>query len=156
MSAALLPEPQVAPGTVVVAERGDGGLAQYLLDGRHSLIADEPGEKGGLDRGPGPYELLLMGLGACTSMTLRLYANRKQWPLERIVVRLSHARDYSEDCATCDTKTVMLDHIDCTIELKGRLDDDQRTRLLSIANQCPIHRTLTSKIVITSKVTAAL
>jgi putative redox protein len=155
MSAAAFPEPEVTPGTVVVAETGDGGLAQYLLDGRHHLIADEPADKGGQDRGPGPYELLLMALGACTSLTLRLYANRKQWPLERVVVTLSHARDYAEDCATCDTKTVMLDHIDCTIAVKGPLDEAQRTRLLSIANQCPVHRTLTSKIVITTKVQAA-
>ncbi len=148
------PLPDVIPGTVVVAETGDGGLAQYLLDGRHHLTADEPDANGGHDLGPGPYELLLMALGACTSMTLRLYARRKQWPVERIVVRLTHARDYAEDCEACDTKTVMLDHIERTIELKGALDDAQRTRLLGIANQCPVHRTLTSKIVITSRVTA--
>ena len=154
MTTSPFPEPDVVPGTVVVAETGDGGLAQYLLDGRHHLTADEPADKGGQDRGPGPYELLLMALGACTSVTLRLYAQRKQWPLERITVRLTHARDYAEDCASCDTRTVMLDHVDRTIELKGALDEAQRTRLLGIANQCPVHRTLTSRIVITTKVAA--
>ncbi len=94
---------EVEPGTVVVAESGDGLFSQHLLDGRHRLLADEPVVAGGNDLGPGPYELLLMALGACTSMTLRLYAKRKQWPLDRIVVRLKHSKIYIDDCRDCET-----------------------------------------------------
>ena len=154
MSAAgnFFAQPDVKPGTVVVAESGDG-LSQYLLDGRHQLIADEPKDKGGRDSGPGPYELILMALGACTAVTLRLYANRKQWPLERVVVRLSHSRDYVQDSAGADSKPVMLDRIACDIELIGTLDQDQHDRLLVVANNCPVHRSLTSKMDITTRIT---
>src|SRR5690348_10640601 len=89
---------KVDPGWVKVVEAGDGKFAQYLLDGRHQLVADEPVEVGGTDRGPGPYELLLMSLGACTAMTIRLYAERRKWPLSRISVHLRHHRNYAEDC----------------------------------------------------------
>jgi putative redox protein len=147
-------EPDVKPGTVVVAETGDG-LAQYLLDGRHHLIADEPKDKGGSDRGPGPYELILMALGACTAVTLRLYADRKQWALERVVVRLSHSRDYVKDAAGTDTKPVLLDRIACDIELIGALDREQHDRLLVVANNCPVHRSLTSRMDITTRLTQA-
>jgi putative redox protein len=154
MSAAgkIFSEPTVKPGTVVVAETGSG-LSQYLLDGRHRLIADEPESKGGNDRGPGPYELILMALGACTAVTLRLYADRKQWPLERVIVRLSHSRDYVQDSAGTDGKPVMLDHIACDLELVGQLDQDQHDRLLIIANNCPVHRSLMSKMDITTRIT---
>ena len=145
-------EPIVKPGTVVVAETGDG-LAQYLLDGRHRLIADEPKDKGGSDRGPGPYELILMALGACTAVTLRLYADRKRWPLERVVVRLAHSRDYVMDSAGTDTKPAMLDRIACDIELVGALDKEQHDRLLVVANNCPVHRSLTSRMDITTRIT---
>ncbi len=144
-------DPVVVTGTVVVAETGDGPFNEVLLDGRHRMIADEPASSGGDDAGPNPYELLLMALGACTSMTLRLYAERKEWPLERVVVRLTHRKDYATDCAACEDKDAMLDHIDRMIEIRGRLDHAQRHRLLEIAEQCPVHRTLTSKIVITTK-----
>lgn len=140
-------------GTVVVTETGDG-LAQYLLDGRHRLLADEPVAAGGKDTGPGPYELLLMALGACTSITLRLYANRKQWPLERVTVRLGHARNHVEDCVACDTKPVRLDRIDREITLEGALDDGQRARLLAIADGCPLHRSLTTGIAIVTRLAA--
>jgi putative redox protein len=136
----------IAPGTVIVTDSGDGPLGQALLDGRHVLTADEPVAVGGRDGGPNPYELLLMSLGACTSMTLRLYANRKTWPLERVVVRLSHAKVHAEDCADCETRPAMIDRIERTIELVGALDETQRTRLLQIAELCPVHRTLTGKI----------
>jgi putative redox protein len=136
----------VQPGSVVVTESGEGNLTQALLDGRHSLVADEPKAVGGNDSGPNPYELLLMALGSCTSMTLRLYARRKNLPLERILVRLSHSRVHAEDCATCETKIGLVDRIDRVIELSGALDEAQRARLLEIANKCPVHRTLTSEI----------
>ena len=125
-------DPSVVPGTVVVAETGAGKFSQIVLDGRHRLVADEPVAVGGADTGPGPYELLLMSLGVCTSMTLRLYATKKQLPLERVIVRLKHAKRYIEDCADCAEKPVLLDHIEREIELVGSLNDEQRARLLEI------------------------
>jgi putative redox protein len=136
----------IVPDTVVVTDNGEGPLGQVLLDGRHALAADEPIAVGGRDGGPNPYELLLMSLGACTSMTLRLYANRKSWPLEHVVVRLNHARVHAEDCANCETRPAMIDRIERAIELVGGLDETQRARLLQIAEMCPVHRTLTGKI----------
>ena len=134
-------------GTVVVASTGNGAFEQVLLDGRHTLIADEPKAVGGGDAGPGPYELLLMSLGSCTSMTVHLYAARKQWPLEQVVVRLRHSKVHTEDCADCeDNPKAMIDRIDRALEFVGALDAEQRSRLLQIANQCPVHRTLSSKI----------
>ena len=134
-------------GTVVVASTGQGKFEQVLVDGRHSLLADEPASAGGADVGPGPYELLLMALGSCTSMTIHLYAGRKQWPVEQVVVRLSHSKVYAEDCAECEGNAkAMIDRIDRAIEVVGALDAEQRSRLLQIANQCPVHRTLSSKI----------
>jgi putative redox protein len=144
-------EPAVAPGTVVVTESGEGLLQQRLLDGRHELRADEPAGQGGDDAGPNPYELLLMSLGACTSMTLRLYARRKQWPLSGITVRLRHGRIHAEDCAECETKLGLIDRIELEIELEGPLDAAQRAQLLSIAEKCPVHRTLTSEISIKTR-----
>jgi putative redox protein len=144
-------EPDVISGTVVVAETGAGKFSQYVLDGRHHLVADEPAAVGGDDLGPGPYELLLMALGACTSMTLRLYATRKQFPLERVIVRLKHDKRYLEDCAECSDKPVMLDHIDRDIELIGTLSDEQKAALLMMADKCPVHRTLISKIAIQTR-----
>jgi putative redox protein len=136
----------VMPGTVVVASTGTGPFQQVLLDGRHVLQADEPAAAGGGDSGPGPYELLLMALGSCTSMTVHLYAMRKKWPLEQVVVRLRHAKVYAEDCADCENPKARIDRIDKSLEFSGPLDDAQRSRLVEIAGQCPVHRTLTSKI----------
>ena len=112
----------------------------------HRLLADEPKEAGGLDSGLGPYDLLLAALGACTSMTLRLYAERKALPLDEVTVRLTHSKIHAADCETCETKEGMLDRIDRTITLAGNLDESQRARLLEIADKCPVHRTLTSEI----------
>ena len=131
--------------TVIV--RGDAtGLAQEIETGRHRLVADEPVEAGGTDTGPSPYELLLAALGACTAMTLSMYARRKQWPLERVTVRLRHDKIHAKDCAECETKEGMLDRIEREISLAGPLDAEQRERLLAIANRCPVHRTLVSEV----------
>ena len=132
--------------TVVVRETGGGRFQQEVTVGTHRFLADEPLEVGGLDSGPGPYDLLLAGLGACTAMTLRLYAERKALPLERVTVRLNHSRIHASDCADCETKEGMLDRIDRAITLRGALDAEQRRRLLEIADKCPVHRTLTSEI----------
>jgi putative redox protein len=144
------PQPQSeAPGdakTVLVRETGQGRFQQEITVGTHRFLADEPVEVGGLDSGPDPYDLLLAGLGACTAMTLRLYAERKTLPLERVTVRLNHSRIHAADCADCETKDGMLDRIERAITLRGALDAEQRRRLLEIADKCPVHRTLTSEI----------
>lgn len=145
----------IGPGWVLVTDSGDGRLSQALLDGRHVLSADEPASAGGKDLGPSPYELLLMSLGACTSMTLRLYADRKGWPLERVVVRLHHERVHSMDCENCEDKGAKLDRIDRYIEVAGALDEAQRGRLLQIAEMCPVHRTLTGRIDIQTRMVQA-
>lgn len=114
--------------------------------GKHRLAGDEPIEVGGTDTGPSPYDLLLAALGACTSMTVALYARRKAWPLESVTVRLRHFKVHAADCAECETKEGMLDRIEREVELFGTLTEEQRSRLLEIANKCPVHRTLTSEI----------
>ena len=136
---------------VLVAETGFGTYANEVRAGAHVLHADEPTSHGGSDTGPSPYEYLLAGLGACTAMTLRMYANRKGWPLERVAVRLHHAKIHAEDCAACETQTRRVDRIDRELEIDGPLDADQRKRLLEIADRCPVHRTLTSENVIVTK-----
>ena len=131
---------------VIVRETGHGKFQQEVVWGPHRLIADEPTNVGGLDSGLGPYELLLASLGACTAMTIRLYADRKQLPLKRTSVRLRHLRVYAKDCAECETKPEMLDRLERVITLEGDLDDEQRSKLMEIADKCPVHRTLTSRI----------
>lgn len=137
---------QIERGTVVVRETGGGKFQQEILSGPHRFLADEPIEFGGLDSGPGPYDLLLAGLGACTSMTLRLYADNKKLPLDRVTVRLAHNKIHAADCANCETKEGMVDRIDRIITLEGTLDAEQRKRLMEIADKCPVHRTLKSEI----------
>ena len=132
-------------GAVTVSEAGPGTYTQQITAGHHRLVADEPRPIGD-DAGPNPYDLVLAGLGACTSMTLRMYANRKGWPLDSISVTLRHSRIHAEDCAHCETTKGWIGHIDREIELTGALDDSQRQRLLQIADQCPVHQTLTSEI----------
>ncbi|MEI9982961.1 MAG: bifunctional alpha/beta hydrolase/OsmC family protein [Aliidongia sp.] len=134
------------PGTVTVEETRHGRFQQDVRIGKHRLLADEPVAQGGFDTGPGPYDLLLAGLGACTSMTLRLYAERKGLPMGPVKVTLSHRKIHAEDCAECETKTGLLDEITRTIELPGPLDEAQRARLLEIADKCPVHRTLESEV----------
>jgi putative redox protein len=132
-------------GTVIVTEAGSGTYTQQISAGHHQLVADEPTPIGD-DAGPTPYDLLLAALGACTSMTLRMYADRKGWPLQRVRVTLRHSRIHAKDCADCETTDGWIDHIDRHIEFAGDLDDTQRQRLLLIADRCPVHQTLTSEV----------
>src|ERR1700710_2496313 len=122
-------------GTVTVTESGSGTYTQQITAGSHQFVADEP-QPIGDDAGPNPYDLLLAGLGACTSMTVRMYADRKGWPLERVRVTLRHSRIHAEDCADCETTIGFISHIDRDIELTGDLDDTQRQRLLYMADRC--------------------
>lgn len=138
-----------AEGTVTVTETGPGTYSREIVAGKHRFVSDEPKPVGD-DTGPTPYDLLLAALGACTSMTVRMYAERKGWPLERVGVTLRHERIHAEDCAECETTKGWISHIDRTIELTGDLDDDQRQRLLGIADRCPVHQTLTSEIQIST------
>jgi uncharacterized OsmC-like protein/alpha-beta hydrolase superfamily lysophospholipase len=143
-----------AEGLVVVSENGTGAFAQNVTIGRHRLTADEP-EPLGTDTGPSPYDFLLAGLGACTSMTVRMYAGRKKWPLEKVTVTLRHSRIHAQDCADCETETGQVDRIERVIRFDGDLDDDQRQRLREIADKCPVHRTLHSEIIIDTTVSEA-
>ncbi len=139
------PEDSSGEGTVTV--RGlASGFAQTVDIGSHRLIADEPVAVGGTDRGPAPYDLLLAALGSCASMTVAMYARRNGWPLREAAVRLRHSRVHAVDCAECDTKDARIDRIDWWIQLTGELTGEQRTRLLAIAQRCPVHRTLASEI----------
>jgi uncharacterized OsmC-like protein/fermentation-respiration switch protein FrsA (DUF1100 family) len=136
-----------APRQVVVRETRNGKLQNAVTIGPHHLVADEPRAVGGDDSGPGPYDFLLAALGACKSMTMRLYADRKSLPLERATVTLNHSKIHAQDCEECETREGMLDQIEVAIELEGdALDADQRKRILEIADKCPVHRTLTSEI----------
>lgn len=130
----------------VVVHGSAAGFAQEITVGSHRLSSDEPVEAGGTDSGPSPYDLLLSALGSCTSMTLGMYARRKSWPLESVTVRLRNSRIHAVDCAECETKEGMLDRIELDIELRGTLSAEQRSKLLEIANKCPVHRTLVSEI----------
>src|SRR5712664_3031634 len=132
---------------VVVVRGGARGFVQEISVGRHHLTADEPVAAGGTDRGPDPYNLLLAALGSCMSMTIALYARTKKWPLQSVVVRLSHSRIYARDCADCVVRDdTMLDRIETEVQLSGALTAEQHSKLMEVAHKCPVHRTLTSKI----------
>lgn len=140
------------PGTVVVEETGQGKFANAVsVGGRHSLLADEPADYGGTDTGPTPYDLVLAGLGACKTMTMRMYAERKGFPLDRARVTLKHAKIHAEDCAECETVDGRIDRIDAEIEVIGDMDADTRQKIAEIAEKCPVHRTLQSEVVIESR-----
>ncbi|GIW41249.1 MAG: hypothetical protein KatS3mg076_1826 [Candidatus Binatia bacterium] len=136
----------MAGGESTTVRGGRSGFAVDIEVRQHRLRGDEPLEVGGTDTGPSPYEYLLAALGSCTVMTLRLYADRKKWPLEGVVVKLRHEKVHAQDCADCETKEGWIDRIEREIELQGNLDTEQRERLLEIANRCPVHRTLRSEI----------
>ncbi len=142
---------EVSSESQVLTRTGEVGYATDILAGKHHLLADEPSSVGGTDAGPTPYDLLLSSLGACTGMTLRMYADRKKWPLKEIKVHLQHEKRHSADSRDCEMPTSKLDHIDKVIEIHGDLDKTQRERLLEIPGRCPVHRTLNSEIVINSK-----
>jgi uncharacterized OsmC-like protein/fermentation-respiration switch protein FrsA (DUF1100 family) len=136
---------------VVVQEARRGKFQQTVTVGPHRLTADEPTSAGGDDTGPGPYDFLLAALGACTSMTMRMYAARKALPLDRVTVMLRHSKVHAEDCAECETKSGMLDQIEREIAMEGTLDPEQRQKLMEIADKCPVHRTLTSEVRIATR-----
>jgi len=135
----------------VVTRTGGTGFRTEIRAGAHGLEADEPAAVGGTDAGPSPYDLLLASLGACTGMTLRMYADRKQWPLESVVVHLSHSRVHAVDGAAAGTDAARTDRIDREIVLTGALDDEQRARLKEIAGRCPVHRTLERGVAVTTR-----
>jgi putative redox protein len=130
----------------VVVRGGAGSFKQEIVAGKHRLLADEPASAGGSDAGPDPYDYLLTSLGVCTSMTVGLYARRKQIPLQNIIVSLWHSRIYAKDCEECEAKEGLLDRIDVEVELTGSLSTEQHAKLMEIAGKCPVHRTLTSQI----------
>src|SRR5699024_5541062 len=127
-------------------EHDHGAFAVAIRTGRHHWLADEPVAVGGDDLGPNPYQMLSAALGACTVMTLYMYARRKELPLEHVAVTLKHDKIHAEDCAECETRTGQIDRIERSIRLEGNLDDAQRQRLLEIADKCPVHRTLHSEV----------
>ena len=136
---------QAEPGHVIVHGTA-AGFAQEVKVGSHELFADEPVSYGGTDTGPTPYDLLLAALGTCTSMTIGLYARKRQWPLENIIVSLRHSKIHAADCDNCETKEGKVDRIERDIHLTGSLTDEQRVKLIEIADKCPVHQTLTSEI----------
>ena len=121
-------------------------FAQKIEIGSHRLTADEPVAFGGTDTGSSPYDLLLAALGSCTSMTIGLYARKRGWPLENITVSLRHSKIHARDCEDCETKEGRIDRIEMEIQLSGALSAEQRTKLMEIAEKCPVHQTLTSEI----------
>jgi putative redox protein len=143
--------PDVAGEGEVLVVGAPEGFLQKIVTHHHSLFVDEPKSVGGTDAGPNPYDLILGALGACTSMTLRLYANRKGLPLEEVRVRLRYSKIHALDCAQCETTEGKIDHIDREIEVTGPLTEAQRQRLLEMADRCPVHRTLQSKIDIATR-----
>lgn len=144
----------VAKGNVVhVSERGTGKYTVTITTGRHHWLGDEPAAVGGDDLGPNPYQMLTAALGACTAMTLRMYANRKQWPLEKVSVTLAHAKIHAADCAECEARSGQIDRIERGIHIEGDLDEAQRARLMEIADKCPVHRTLHSEVQIVTSAT---
>ncbi|MBW2440349.1 MAG: OsmC family protein, partial [Deltaproteobacteria bacterium] len=152
VSAALKEEPKTDNDeNQVIARIGKSGYVTDIMAAGHGLVADEPASMGGTDKGPAPFDLLMAGLGTCKAMTLRMYSDRKQWPLEAVTVKLNHKKIDAADCEACQTKEGQLDQFDCEIDLSGELDDQQKQRLLQIADRCPVHRTLHSEIVVKSK-----
>lgn len=140
-----------AQGTVLVRENATSDFSLDVLAGRHRLQADEPADVGGADTGPNPYELLAAALASCTAMTLRMYARRKGWALGRISVSVRHDKIHAEDCEHCETRKGRIDRFERLVEVEGDVDAATRTKLLEIADKCPVHRTLESEVVVTTR-----
>ena len=134
----------------IVVNSGFPAYVQNISIGSHQLLADEPPAAGGADAGPNPYELVMAGLGACTSMTVRMYAERRNWPLEKVQVQLKFSRIHAADCDDCSRKKGIVNRIEKRITLIGDLSEIQRERLLHVANNCPVHRVLARTIEISS------
>ncbi len=147
-------KPLDAEGNQVIVRTGKSGFRTEVKAGEHALLADEPEKYGGTDTGPNPYDYLVTALGACTSMTLRMYADHKKWPLDSITVRLNHSKIHAADCGDCESKEGKIDVIEREIDVEGELDDQQRQRLLEIADKCPVHRTLHGEVKVRSKLKA--
>ncbi|MCG8491438.1 MAG: bifunctional alpha/beta hydrolase/OsmC family protein [Sneathiellales bacterium] len=146
---------QLAEGEVLVNENELGKFAQIIsVSDTHTLLADEPKSIGGDDSGPTPYGFLLSGLGACTTMTIRMYADRKKIPLQHVSVKLNHAKIHAHDCEACETASGKIDRIERVVTLKGDLTEEERQKLLEIADKCPVHRTLHSEVDITTALSA--
>ena len=145
-SAATAPNNSDAHAPDVVVRGKADGFLQEITTGSHHFKADEPVSVGGTDSAPTPYDYLLAGLGGCTSMTVGLYARKRKWPLQDVVVGLRHSRIHAKDCADCETKEGMLDRIEMDVKLEGPLSDEQRAKLMEIAEKCPVHRTLGNEI----------
>jgi len=141
---------QTEPAHVIVHGTA-AGFAQEIEIGSHELFADEPVSYGGTDTGASPYDLILAALGACTSMTIGLYARKRSWPLEKITVSLKHSKIHAKDCEECETKEGQIDRIELDVQLTGSLTEEQRAKLMEIAAKCPVHQTLTSEINIKSR-----
>lgn len=144
----LPPPPRPVQNGVVVQETGLGPYQNWVVNQDHALLADEPESIGGSNSGMTPYGYISAALGACTSMTIRMYANRKKWPLDRVTVSVVHKKDHAEDCAACPDKAVKVDIFERTLRLEGELDATQRQRLLEIADRCPVHRTLHEPVMV--------
>ena len=142
--------PNQEPRSVSVEGPATGFRTEVEVGG-HRFVVDEPAAVGGSDKGPTPYEMLLAGLGACTAMTLRIYADRKKWPLERARISLIHRKVHAQDCVDCPTKPAKMDVVDRVITLEGALTEEQRAKLLEIAERCPVHQTLNSKIQVNTR-----
>jgi uncharacterized OsmC-like protein/alpha/beta superfamily hydrolase len=148
----LIPKKDQLPsGSEVVGRLDNSGYTTEIRAGRHGLIADEPESVGGNDFGPSPYQLLSASLTACTVMTLQMYARRKKWDLQSVIVHIDHKKDYVQDCEKTDDPKSRIDHFTRVLELEGELDEKQKARLLEIADKCPVHKTLHSDVVVQTR-----
>lgn len=142
--------PELETDHEVMANLGKEGFTTQMIAGNHRFVADEPKSFGGNELGPTPYELVSSGLAACTSMTIQMYARRKKWKLDNVETHVSYSKKHSEDCEDCENKSSKIDHFEREIQLKGDLEESQVSRILEIADKCPVHRTLSSKSIIST------